>query len=137
MASEAGKGDKRRPGDDEKFSSGYELAFGDKKPTRGSFIWDSAQGKMVPKEEYYYSQPQGNAPAVLEDIKPYKSMITGELITSRSKHREHLRQHGMIEVGNEVKYMHQNHERSRRESAEQSNKQLKQMVIDQVNRKFR
>ena len=34
--------------------------------------------------------------------KPYKSMITGELITSRSKHREHLRRHGYQEIGNEV-----------------------------------
>ena len=42
------------------------------------------------------------APAVLGDIQPYKSMITGEMITSRSKHKEHLRQHGCTEVGNEV-----------------------------------
>lgn len=33
--------------------------------------------------------------------KPYKSMVTGEMITSRSKHREHLRRHGMMEVGND------------------------------------
>ena len=38
---------------------------------------------------------------VLPDIKPYRSMITGELITSRSRHREHLREHGMEEVGND------------------------------------
>lgn len=35
------------------------------------------------------------------DIKPYKSMITGEMITSRSKHREHLLKHGCQEVGND------------------------------------
>lgn len=40
---------------------------------------------------------------IIGDIQPYKSMITGEMITSRSKHREHLRQHGCIEIGNEVK----------------------------------
>lgn len=38
---------------------------------------------------------------IMPDIKPYQSMITGEEITSRSKHREHLRNHGMIEVGND------------------------------------
>lgn len=37
----------------------------------------------------------------VEDIKPYKSMMTGEWITSRSQHRAHLKQHGVIEVGNE------------------------------------
>ena len=39
---------------------------------------------------------------VMPDIKPYKSMITGEVISSRSKHREHLKRHGCIEVGNEI-----------------------------------
>ena len=37
----------------------------------------------------------------VEDIQPYKSMITGEMITSRSQHRAHLKQHGCEEVGNE------------------------------------
>jgi len=38
---------------------------------------------------------------VMPDIKPYKSMVDGSIITSRSHHREHLRQHGCIEVGND------------------------------------
>jgi hypothetical protein len=38
---------------------------------------------------------------IMPDIKPYQSMITGEEITSRSKHVQHLRQHNMIEVGND------------------------------------
>lgn len=33
--------------------------------------------------------------------KPYKSMITGEWIHSRAQHREHLRRHGMVEIGND------------------------------------
>ncbi len=41
------------------------------------------------------------APYIQCDIKPYRSIITREPITSRSEHRAHLRQHGMIEVGNE------------------------------------
>lgn len=39
--------------------------------------------------------------SVYGDIKPYKSQLTGEYITSRSKHRVHLRDHGCIEVGND------------------------------------
>ena len=39
---------------------------------------------------------------IMRDIKPYKSMITGETISRRSKHREHLKRHGCIEVGNEI-----------------------------------
>jgi len=41
------------------------------------------------------------APMVATDIAPYQSQITGEMISSRSQHRAHLKQHGMIEVGNE------------------------------------
>lgn len=38
----------------------------------------------------------------MPDLKPYKSMITGEVIKSRSHHREHLKQHGCQELGNEI-----------------------------------
>jgi hypothetical protein len=31
----------------------------------------------------------------------YRSQVTGEMITSRDKHRKHLKAHGLIEVGNE------------------------------------
>ena len=41
------------------------------------------------------------APMVLSDIQPYRSMIDGTMITSRSQHRTHLKDHGCIEVGNE------------------------------------
>ena len=46
-------------------------------------------------------EPTPETPMVVPDIKPYKSMITGEMITSRSQHREHLRKHGCQEVGND------------------------------------
>lgn len=38
---------------------------------------------------------------VQADIQPYQSMVTGEMIHSRSQHRAHLKQHGKIELGNE------------------------------------
>ena len=41
-------------------------------------------------------------PEIMPDIQPYKSMITGETIKSRSQHREHLREHNCQEIGNEV-----------------------------------
>jgi len=40
-------------------------------------------------------------PMVMGDIQPYRSMVNGEWITSRSRHREHLKDHNCIEVGNE------------------------------------
>lgn len=39
------------------------------------------------------------------DIQEYRSMIDGSIIGSRSKHRAHLKQHGCIEVGNELKHL--------------------------------
>lgn len=42
---------------------------------------------------------------VSTDIQPYQSMVTGEIINSRSRHREHLRDHNLLEVGNETKYL--------------------------------
>ena len=49
--------------------------------------------------------PEPTSHHVMPDIAPYRSMVTGEEITSRSKHREHLKQHKLVEVGNETKYL--------------------------------
>jgi hypothetical protein len=55
-------------------------------------------GELVEKGDYY-ADPL--APIVMPDIQPYQSMVDGSMITSRSRHREHLQAHGCIEVGNE------------------------------------
>lgn len=47
------------------------------------------------------TEPRSEGPMVMGDIKPYKSMIDGTMITSRSQHREHLKTHGCQELGNE------------------------------------
>ncbi len=48
------------------------------------------------------TEPMSDAPLVMGDIKPYKSMIDGTLIEGRAQHREHLRRHGCVELGNDV-----------------------------------
>jgi hypothetical protein len=35
------------------------------------------------------------------DISPYRSAVTGEMIGGRAGHREHLRRHNLVEIGNE------------------------------------
>jgi hypothetical protein len=102
MHHEAGKGSDRRPTDEKAFASNYDAIFGDKKPTRGSFVYDKEKGELVPKEEYY-SASVSNAPMIQADIPGYKSMVTGEWIGSRSTHRQHLKEHRLVEIGNEVK----------------------------------
>ena len=41
------------------------------------------------------------APSVITDLEPYRSPVDGSIINSRSDHRNHLREHKLIEVGNE------------------------------------
>lgn len=41
------------------------------------------------------------SPMFMRDIEPYTSMITGERVSGRRQHRDHLKAHGCIEVGNE------------------------------------
>lgn len=68
--------------------------------TRKSWIQDPETLKLIPRDEYVPRQSKAGF-FVMGDIQPYKSMITGEIIHGRRQHREHLRQHGCIEVGNE------------------------------------
>lgn len=39
---------------------------------------------------------------VIKDIEPYRSTITREVIGGRRQHRDHLRAHKCIELGNEM-----------------------------------
>ena len=41
------------------------------------------------------------APRIIVDIEPYRSIVTGERITGRAHHKEHLKEHNLIELGNE------------------------------------
>lgn len=68
--------------------------------TRKSWVQDPVTLELIPKEEYEPRQKEAGF-FVMGDIQPYKSMIDGSMITGRRQHREHLRQHGCIEVGNE------------------------------------
>lgn len=69
------------------------------------------------------------APMVINDLAPYKSMIDGSMITSRSQHRNHLKQHNCIEVGNETKHL--------KPAKVAPPPGLKQELINQVNAKLR
>ena len=66
------------------------------------WIQDPKTLELVPATEF---AREVDAPFVWNDITPYKSMVDGSIIGSRSTHREHLRQHNCVEVGNETKYL--------------------------------
>jgi hypothetical protein len=46
------------------------------------------------------------APMVMSDIEGYVSQVDGTWIKSRSHHRAHLKEHRMIELGNDVPMKH-------------------------------
>ena len=72
--------------------------------TRRRWIQDRDTGELMEvSTEYQPSESAG--PFIQGDIQPYRSMVDGQMITSRSQHRSMLRQHGLIEVGNETKYL--------------------------------
>lgn len=62
------------------------------------YYWVKGRG-FVPEDEFERPVPKG--PYVRGDVQPYRSMQTGEMIEGRAQHRQHLREHGLIEVGNE------------------------------------
>ena len=57
-------------------------------------------GRLVEVSTNYQTEPKCDI-HFMPDIQPYRSMIDGTMITSRSQHREHLRQHNCVEVGND------------------------------------
>lgn len=64
---------------------------------QGELIYAMERGEVVLDKRW----ESDDAPLVMPDIQPYQSMIDGSMITSRSQHREHLKAHGCIEIGNE------------------------------------
>ena len=87
---------------------------------RQSFVWHN--GDWVDAGEYYgkkhANKPQ--FPTIITDSTNYQSMITGEQITSRNQHREHLKAHGYQEVGNEKPAWMQERDRMRSEGLTQT-----------------
>lgn len=64
---------------------------------RKRWIQDPVTGDLIPAEEYHSRPSQG--PFVCGDLAAYKSMVTGEMIEGRAAHREHLRRHNVVEIG--------------------------------------
>lgn len=65
----------------------------DKKARKGKGAWVSA--------DKYRADSHARRLQVVADIQPYQSAVTGEVIGGRRQHRDHLRAHGLEEVGNE------------------------------------
>ena len=72
------------------------------------------------------------APMVQSDIEGYVSQVDGSWIKSRSHHRSHLKQHGMIELGNDVPKQHREANMSTK-SQEARKQHLAEQVYQKLN----
>jgi hypothetical protein len=73
-----------------------------------------------------------DAPMVMSDIQPYISQVDGSVIESRSKHKAHLKQHKMIELGNDVPKQHKPAELSRK-SQDDRKRQIAELTYAKLN----
>jgi hypothetical protein len=73
-----------------------------------------------------------DAPMVMSDIQPYISQVDGSVIESRSKHKAHLKQHRMIELGNDVPKQHKPAELSRK-SQDDRKRQIAELTYAKLN----
>ena len=60
-------------------------------------------GKLIPKHlAPPLHAPKSQGLQVIQDIEPYKAVgVDGRIVGGRRQHREMLRNHGLVEVGNE------------------------------------
>ena len=69
---------------------------------------------------------------VMSDIEGYISQVDGTWIKSRSHHRDHLKQHRMIEIGNDVPMQHRKIEIDHK-SAEKRKRQIAELAYAKLN----
>ena len=79
------------------------------------------------KQEMTYRE----APMVMSDIEGYVSQVDGTWIKSRSHHRSHLKQHRMIELGNDVPMQHKKIEMNSK-SNEARKRQIAEMAYEKL-----
>ena len=64
------------------------------------YIWDRELEKIVSVSESCRDKQKPKV-HVIKDLSPYKSMVTGDMVDGRRAHRDHLKRHDVVEVGND------------------------------------
>lgn len=92
-------------------------------------FWGYTLGSPEAEEAWKQKQEMTarQAPMVMSDIEGYVSQVDGSWIKSRSHHRAHLKQHRMIELGNDVPMKHPEIKLSRK-SQEERKRQIAEMA---------
>ena len=97
-------------------------------------FWGYTPGTPEAEEAWKLKQEMTarEAPMVMSDIEGYVSQVDGTWIKSRSQHRAHLREHRMIELGNDVPTQHPKIELTRK-----SNEARKRQIAEMAYAKLR
>lgn len=95
-------------------------------------FWEGTIGKEAAEKSWEEKEKNIRrlAPMVSSDIGGYVSQVDGTWIESRSKHRDHLKRHGMVELGNDVPKQHKKLEVPKAEDR-------KRQIAEQVYAKLR
>lgn len=92
---------------------------------RTRYIQDPITHQLIPAEKYY-GQTENAGPYIVDDYKPYKSMVTGEMIEGRKAHREHLLKHNVVVAEqNSARPVVQNQQKLKEQIARQVYEKLK------------
>jgi hypothetical protein len=96
-------------------------------------IWTPTLGLEEAKKSWIekQNQPKQLTHMIQSDIEGYVSQVDGSWITSRSHHRNHLKQHRMIELGNDVPTQHKPIEINRK-SNEIRKRQIAEMAYEKL-----
>lgn len=116
-------------------SNEYEKVDRSQMTDREYFIsfWENTVGREEAERSWEEKQKQQRkqAPMVQSDIQGYISQIDGSWIDSKSKHRAHLKQHRMIEMGNDVP-MEQKKVEISRKSQEERKRQIAEIAYSKL-----
>lgn len=94
--------------------------------------WTPTVGKEEAEKSWEEKQKESvkKFHMIASDIGGYISQVDGSWIESRSKHREHLKRHGMVELGNDVPL-------KQKQVEIQDNRVRKERIAQQVYEKLR
>jgi hypothetical protein len=109
----------------EDFRSGYERTFGDRKPQRGRWVWDEAQGRLVPADEYRAPERAVDAPILAGRFYENTCATDGADIGSRAKHRVYMRDRGLASADD---FSPGYYERVRKDAQEQHRKERRETI---------
>lgn len=97
-------------------------------------IWTPTLGLEEAKKSWLekQNQPKQLTHMIQSDIEGYVSQVDGSWIKSRSHHRNHLKEHRMIELGNDVPQQHKEADMSTK-SKEARKQHLAEQVYQKLN----